>query len=42
MIAQYSKATINPDTHDKALFYYRLLKSDPELAKEVILAEKEP
>lgn len=32
--------TINPDVRDRAYFYWRLLENDPDVAKEMILAEK--
>ena len=28
VIGDYSKPNVNVDTHDKAVFYYRLLKQD--------------
>ena len=32
--------TDNPDLRDRAYIYWRLLSTDPEAAKEVVLAEK--
>lgn len=32
--------TDNPDLRDRAYVYWRLLSTDPEAAKEVVLAEK--
>ena len=35
-----SQETDNPDLRDRAYVYWRLLSTDPEAAKEVVLAEK--
>ena len=32
--------SINPDVRDRGYFYWRLLETDPDLAKEMICCEK--
>lgn len=39
-LATYLQETDNPDLRDRAFIYWRLLSTDPEAAKEVVLAEK--
>lgn len=36
----FLQETDNPDLRDRAYIYWRLLSTDPEAAKEVVLAEK--
>ncbi len=36
----YLQETDNPDLRDRAYVYWRLLSSDPEAARSVVLAEK--
>ena len=36
----HAQETDNPDLRDRAYIYWRLLSTDPEAAKEVVLAEK--
>ena len=35
-----TQETDNPDLRDRAFIYWRLLSTDPEAAKDVVLAEK--
>ena len=35
-----TQETDNPDLRDRAFIYWRLLSSDPEVAKDIVLAEK--
>ena len=35
-----AQETDNPDLRDRAYVYWRLLSTDPEAAKDVVLAEK--
>jgi AP-1 complex subunit beta-1 len=38
--ASLAQETDNPDLRDRAYVYWRLLSSDPEAARAVVLAEK--
>ena len=40
MCARAPQETDNPDLRDRAYVYWRLLSSDPEAARAVVLAEK--
>lgn len=40
LFAEGLQETDNPDLRDRAYVYWRLLSTDPEAAKEVVLAEK--
>uniref|UniRef100_A0A7S1T750 Beta-adaptin-like protein n=1 Tax=Tetraselmis chuii TaxID=63592 RepID=A0A7S1T750_9CHLO len=40
VLSNATQETDNPDLRDRAYIYWRLLSTDPEAAKEVVLAEK--
>jgi len=40
VLSNATQETDNPDLRDRAFVYWRLLSTDPEAAKEVVLAEK--
>jgi hypothetical protein len=42
VLAQSTQESDNPDIRDRAYVYWRLLSSNPEVAKAVVLAEKPP
>lgn len=42
ILALSTQQTDNPDIRDRAYVYWRLLSSDPEVAKAVVLADKPP
>ena len=40
ILQQGGEETVNPDVRDRAYIYWRLLENDPNVAKDMILAEK--